>query len=274
MSYEAYGITAIDSEPFACLSERINKNGTHVLDRKTVLKMPHTSIPSMLSYGLHAIRKRGIGFLVVYFRESIWFDLRRGTRTSSRVPKSDQTFADGAEKDDGLLYVASFTSVTMRSVAVARQLLGNDRYRVSQFCDLGCGKGKALLVHALHNRPLQQRPAIGIEYDPELAQLARENLARCSIPEHVVSVITDSATNLRHHVTAETLIVYIYNSFQGETLRAVLSELGHFPHVLIYVDPSERAMLSEFDYVIHEDIAGKYNADTWLVAAKGIPPGA
>ena len=233
--------------------------------------MPTDRLFTKFSYALRAIRQRGVRFLMVYFRESVWFDLRHGTSTSARVPKDEQTITgDETERGNGLLYVASFTSVTLRSVGIARRILGPERFADSQFVDLGCGKGKALLVHALRGGASQRRASIGIEYDPTLAELARSNIRKCGLSEKMVSVVTDSATNLARHVTAGTLIVYIYNSFQGATMRQVLSEMEAFPHVLIYVDPVEREMLSEHGYVIHKEVKGDYNADTWLVAARGI----
>ena len=69
-----------------------------------------------------------------------------------------------------------------------------------------------------------------------------------------------------------TISVYLYNSFQGETLRSVLDVLRDIPHVLIYVDPAEREVLSEYDYQFHYDAKGRYNADTWLVASSGLEP--
>lgn len=234
--------------------------------------MSASKLISYISYALKVVRQRGLKFLLVYFRESVLFDLRHGTSTSARVPKTEQnTTANAAvDKEDGLLYVASFTSVTLRSVDVAIRLLGRERFSDSQFFDLGCGKGKALLVHALRKDIRQNHPSIGIEYDPALAEIARDNLRKCDIPTNKVTVATDSATNFTNYVSAETLVVYIYNSFQGATLRKVLTELAPFPHVLIYVDPAEREVLPQFGYVIHEDVKGSYNADTWLVAARGL----
>jgi SAM-dependent methyltransferase len=224
-----------------------------------------------LRHAVRAIRQRGIRFLVVYFRESKWFDLWHGTTTSARVTKDRQKIAAAdAERSNGLLYVASFTSVVLRSIEVARRLLGEARAAEAQFLDLGCGKGKTLLVYALGPGLNAKHASVGIEYDPALAEEARRNLRTCKIAENKVVIATDSATNLRQYVTAEVLVVYIYNSFQGETLRSVLKALKAYPHVLIYVDPAERQVLPGLGYTICEDVKGKYNADTWLVATSGL----
>ena len=221
-----------------------------------------------LFYAITMLRKRGVGFLWTYFKESIWFDLRYGTRTFARVPKDEQLIAGNAtEADEGLLYVASFTSVTRKTVSNARDILGEKRFSQAQFFDLGCGKGKALLVFAKLFGKGQMHQAVGIEYDPDLAALAQRNILKCGFAKDRVRVVTDSAVNLRSYADADNLVVYLYNSFQGETLKSVLDVLREVPHVLIYVDPAEKHRLADYGYKIHEENNGRYNADTWLDAS-------
>lgn len=213
------------------------------------------------------IRQRGVRFLWDYFRESIWFDLCHGTSTFARVPKTEQVIDSSKdEEENGLLYVASFTSVTFNTVKHAETALGPDRASAAQFVDLGCGKGKALLVYAKYFGAAGRPPALGIEYDPVLANLARENVTKVPFAQDKVQVITDSATNLRQHIETDVAIIYLYNSFQGETLDGTLDSLKGLPHVLIYVDPAERWKLPEQGYTIVAENKGRYNADTWLVA--------
>lgn len=207
-------------------------------------------------------------FIWTYFNESMLFDLRNGTNTSVRVAKEDQSIdAEEKTQSDGLLYVASFTSVVRNSVSAVRYHAGQDSFRLAQFVDLGCGKGKAILQYALHERSQESPPAIGIEYDSTLAGLARRNLERCRISPDVAEIYTASALDIRAFLSADEFILYLYNSFQGETLRNFLHEVSALPHYLIYVDPVERDMIvDEFGYAVIEDNTGAYNASTWLLA--------
>lgn len=215
-----------------------------------------------------AVRHRGIRFVWDYFYESVWFDLRYGTSTFQRVPKTEQVISiSQGDGENGLLYVASFTSVTCKTVEHARKVLGPERAAIAQFVDLGCGKGKALLVYAQVFGQVCGPAAIGIEYDPVLADLARANVGKLFSDESTVHIITDSATNLRQHVKADVAIIYLYNSFKGDTLDATLNALMGLPHVLIYVDPAERSKLPARGYRILVENKGRYNADTWLVAS-------
>ena len=223
----------------------------------------------LVSYAVSAIRERGIAFVWTYFFESMLFDLVHGTNTSVRVAKSEQPeIAAHQDAKDGLLYVASFTSVVNRSLESVRVNFGVEFFDSSQFVDLGCGKGKTLLQFALKARRGNRKPAVGIEYDPSLAEIARRNLQKCNLGADSAVIHTASAVDVCRYVDSEYFIFYLYNSFQGETLRAFLSAVRELPHCLIYVDPVEKQTItSEFDYEIVHSVAGRYNANTWLLAS-------
>ena len=222
---------------------------------------------NFILYVLIVLKQRGVRFFFDYFRESIWFDVRYGTSTSQRVPKKLQQIESNAtNRRDGLLYVASFTSVTKDTITIARKALGLHRASTAQFIDLGCGKGKALIVYSIFFGNSSNYPAVGIEYDSELCILARHNVGKHRSSSDKVQIINDSAVNSRKYLSANCAIVYLYNSFQGETFTSTLSSLQSIPHVLIYIDPVLRNMLGNFGYRIVADHQGRYNADTWLVA--------
>jgi SAM-dependent methyltransferase len=215
---------------------------------------------------LQVLRERGLRFFWDYFRESIWFDIRHRTSTSIRVIKNQQSIDSNAiERENGILYVASFTSVTKKTLQIVKEMLGEKRMRAAQFFDLGCGKGKALIVYA-RNFNKNDHALVGIEYDPYLAEQARRNVRKVSFSRGRVQIFTDSATKLRKYLTSNIAVIYLYNPFVGQTFISTLSVLKDIPHFLIYVDPVERERLADFGYVLVAEHIGRYNADTWLVA--------
>jgi SAM-dependent methyltransferase len=218
---------------------------------------------------VRAIFRRGPSFLFLYIKESLVFDLINGTNTHLRVPKSEQVDGD-KERGDGVLYVASLTSVVRRTLEVSRIILGERRFQDAQFFDLGCGKGKALLIYAMEYSKGISSTAIGIEYEPTLCKTAQLNLDRIKNFTKRVEVHCDSALNIETYIRSGTIIVYLYNPFKGETLNAVLSSIAKYPHVLIYVDPVQRNILSSYGYHIHTFFQGKHHANTWLVASSGL----
>jgi SAM-dependent methyltransferase len=213
------------------------------------------------------IRKRGFRFFWDYFKESIWFDLRFGTSTFLRVPKIKQKIKiEDNRNDDGLLYVASFTSVIFKTLFKAEDIMGSERFRQAQFIDLGCGKGKTLIIYKKYLKDLNTYPPIGLEYDKELVNLSLKNLAKLSFTEKDIEVYYENALNLRKYIKSKEAIIYLYNSFKGKTFDDILDCLKDLPHVLIYIDPVERSKLTVRGYEIVAKNNGRYNANTWIVA--------
>lgn len=217
-----------------------------------------------LLYIAKAMMKRGPRFFWMYFWEAVWYDFVNGTSTHMRVPKAESSNATQEQKE-GLLYVASFTSVITKTLQLVRQDIGESEFLERQFVDLGCGKGKTMLVYDKLFAGNAKAKPIGIEYEESLCQIAKSNIKKCLGEDSEVQVFCDTAQNLGKYVRTERLVVYLYNSFQGQTLREVLSILSKYPHHLIYVDPVEHAYLEEVGYTVIESRKGYYNADSWVV---------
>lgn len=84
--------------------------------------------------------------------------------------------------------------------------------------DLGCGCGRALAVFAR----LPLRYCRGVEFDRGAAAVARANAGRLRGRRAPIDVVTADAAD--YPFTDETL-VYLFNPFGPETLRAVLANL-------------------------------------------------
>ena len=113
------------------------------------------------------------------------------------------------------------------------------------FVDVGCGKGRALLLAA----ELPFREVVGIELDGELARLAGENVERwvgAGRARAPLRVICGDATEV--DLPAGPLVVYLYNPFRAPVLRRLLGRLesrGGAVDVL-YLYPEEEAVFGEF----------------------------
>jgi hypothetical protein len=214
---------------------------------------------------IKALLRRGPGFILLYVRESLLFDIVNGTNTHLRVPKASRASVV-PEYQDGVLYVASWTSVVRDTLAAAEMLVGAERFRESQFFDLGCGKGKAVLVYTKLHGQQARYPAVGIEYDQPLCEMASRNLRILKAAVGRAEVHCDSALNFEKYVRSRFLIVYLYNPFQGDTLHAVLRTIGKYQHVLLYVDPVEKDILAQYGYQIRASHVGRNHANTWLAA--------
>lgn len=224
---------------------------------------------SNLGYIMKALARRGPAFILLYLRESLAFDVLHGTNTHLRVPKAERAGVV-SEYEDGVLYVASLTSVIRDTLAIAKKLLGEERFREAQFFDLGCGKGKALLVYAMEYGRQARYPAVGIEYERTLCEVASRNIRKLKSDAGRAEVHCDSALRVEQYIRSSLLVVYLYNPFQGETLHAVLRTIARYPHVLLYVDPVHKDILPQHGYQIRTSHQGRHHATTWLAATKEV----
>jgi SAM-dependent methyltransferase len=115
------------------------------------------------------------------------------------------------------------------------------------FLDLGCGKGKPLLVAATY--PF--RRVIGVDISPACIAVARRNLA-CYGPERIdparVELRVGDAEDVE--LPEEPLVLYLYNPFPGAVLERVVARLEASlrarprPVALVYVNPHALAAVT------------------------------
>lgn len=87
------------------------------------------------------------------------------------------------------------------------------------FIDIGCGKGRPLLIASRFDFPR----LVGVDYSPKLCAQAERNLRQCGVEESRFQIICQDATEFAF--PAQSLFVYLYNPFDGEILEQVLANL-------------------------------------------------
>ena len=144
------------------------------------------------------------------------FDQQYGTDTAGTVPPEQLGIADAAVRKHAILYLPSPPRVT-------RWMLDNIGIAHSgfSFVDLGCGKGRVVLVASEY--PFQR--VIGVEISPELTEIARENIARYKPAARCLNVEVRNADATTVDFPETNLIVHLYHPFELPVTRAVLSRL-------------------------------------------------
>jgi SAM-dependent methyltransferase len=144
------------------------------------------------------------------------FDRRYGTETGGSVGTSNLGIADDAVREQAILYLPSPERVTRWML----DTLGID-HRDYSFVDLGCGKGRVLLVASTY--PFQR--VIGVEISEELSRIARDNVTRfpADARKADIEVQTIDAATVRFPTT--NLVIHMYHPFGPELTRAVLRRL-------------------------------------------------
>jgi SAM-dependent methyltransferase len=113
--------------------------------------------------------------------------------------------------------------------------------------DLGCGTGRALFVLAAGGA----RTVRGIEFDPKLCSLARDNVRRFGGYTPIEIIEADAAI---YRFSDET-IVYFFNAFGPATLRSALAglrvSLAENPRRvrIAYYHPKHRDVLDGCDWL-------------------------
>lgn len=145
------------------------------------------------------------------------FDRRCGTDTAGAVQPEQLGIGDEALRKQAILYLPSPARVTrwmLDEVGIA--------HRDFTFVDLGCGKGRVLLVGSEY--PF--RRIVGVEISSELAAIARGNVARYQPRTRRcrdVEVVNGDATQL--DFPEGNLLIHLYHPFEPAVTDAVLAQL-------------------------------------------------
>lgn len=145
------------------------------------------------------------------------FDRRYGTDTSGAVGTDELGIDSDERRDQAILYLPSPARVT----AWMLDHIGIDPSSFT-FMDLGCGKGRVLLVAA--QRSFQG--VVGVDISEALVEVARVNAARFTVPPggcaHI-HVLQADATTIDFPET--DLLLHLYHPFEPAVTRAVLKRL-------------------------------------------------
>ncbi|HZS57108.1 MAG TPA: class I SAM-dependent methyltransferase [Bryobacteraceae bacterium] len=112
--------------------------------------------------------------------------------------------------------------------------------------DLGCGKGRVLIVAA---KRFSFRQIIGVEISEQLVQIARHNVRNFGN----VSVVTCDAAH--YDVPGEPCVVFLANPFEADILSAVISKLeqrskySSCPFYVLYVVPQFQELLDKAPFL-------------------------
>jgi hypothetical protein len=149
------------------------------------------------------------------FRTADW-DRRRGVQTQGIL--SRETFEAGLP---GREYAESYIPVTIWIFRRVMAALLRAGVRPPEFTlvDYGCGKGRAVLMAV----EAGFRAAVGVEFNPELARLADENLRHYRGRRGVASVHHGNAADFP--IPTGPVVCYLFNPFSGPVLEAVADNI-------------------------------------------------
>ena len=208
------------------------------------------------------------------------FDRKHGTDTSGYLSPED--LVTGQAHDSlNYGYSAIAPSVFREACRRWRETLPavSGRIEAYSFVDVGAGKGRAILLAA--EQPF--RKVIGVELNPELARIARRNVALSfERSKAKIRVVQEDAAIFRW--PRSPFLVYLYNPFDCSLIErlaenlAAAGEAGRGLIDVLYVNPTCAHVLTArgfFSHLwtvkIHMDAADQradpYGTDSDMVSA-------
>jgi SAM-dependent methyltransferase len=167
------------------------------------------------------------------------FDVRRGTETSRVEPLWRLNI-----HSDNVREGARYQAVGEAELAGAIAWLGEDPHAFT-FVDLGCGKGRALIIAA----ELGFERVFGIEFAAQLISVAQQNLEKLALM-NIVRVVHGNAADFRF--PPDDLVVFLYNPFGASVMEKVVANLPRSAAKLriIYKHPLCAASFDAADFLM------------------------
>ncbi len=179
-----------------------------------------------------------------------YMDWKLGIQTTGFVPRSKLT--DNESSRD---YVAT-------DYRCLRRLFKNIDIDDDTLVEFGCGKGRVLVVAALH--PF--RRVIGLEQSAELCAIARKNLERIKLPLvcHVEVIECDAAD---YDLPNDATIAFFFNPFGKDLLDVIQSKivrsLNAFPRRfrIVYIFPAKN--VDYFSSAQNFELTDEFSTTGW-----------
>lgn len=156
------------------------------------------------------VRERGARHALRWVRHHIherWQERRLGIDTAAFDDWKGSAPRDDCHDYEPLAYACIERAVDLLDI----------RPGAETFLDYGCGKGRAVVVAA--TRPF--RRVIGVDLVEPLCEVARGNVRRAARHFRCRDVEVVAADATQYRLPDDVSVVYLYNPFWDDTLRAV-----------------------------------------------------
>jgi SAM-dependent methyltransferase len=172
------------------------------------------------------------------------FDLLHGTDTGGYIGWEDLASSAFSNSYSTVYFAISPSALTQ---ALSHLPFPLDKFT---FVDLGCGKGRAVMVAA--NFPFHH--VLGVELTPDFCRIAEANIATNPAWAKRISIVNQDAADFSYPDTP--LVIFLYQPFLAPVLRRVLAnlqrQLRRTPRetYLLYADnPRYTEVLDQFPFL-------------------------
>jgi SAM-dependent methyltransferase len=206
-------------------------------------------------------KMRGIRLPVNYFLENHLFDILNRTNTHRWLPVDD--YEEEIENlKHGFLYMCSWTSIIKEATEKAIEISSFDLTN-ADFIDVGCGKGKVLLVWKKYFSRFKNIKIIGIDYSKNLLDICEKNARIKGIKD--IELWNTDVTTIDPSDFRENMLCYLYNPFNEQILDKFLANLTNKNICLIYNNPQYLNVLTEHGFRIIHQVQGWHPNATYTI---------
>ena len=185
-------------------------------------------------------RAKGISRVLEHIIEALCFDISRGLDTNTREVRENYP-KHLLDKNEIVPYQPSHTSTINRALSFLKDEISIN-FRKFSFTDLGCGKGKVLIVA----QDFQFSFVKGVEINPTLCNICEQNLLKTKAKK--TKLFKMDAAEFNEYQSQE--IVYCFNSFGLKTIEKVEKKLRRNKDVyFIYCNPVHSSIFDGWNLV-------------------------
>lgn len=187
----------------------------------------------------------------IYFFQRHMFDIINKTNTHKRLLVEDYS-EDIQDFEHSFNHSCSWTSIVKSTLAFVSSYIGSESSEYS-FFDIGCGKGKVLLVASKEGYSEKFLDLYGVEINPALVDVAYSNFQLMGLPQ--TKIITESAGTLDLGRINKKVVIYLYNPFDEILLEQFLGVQSVDKCIIIYNNPqfSELIIRAGYKVIKHQE---------------------
>lgn len=165
------------------------------------------------------------------------FDTRFGVSTGGVVP---QTELDVSDKK----WINASAYVPTSPVDFDEGLADSGLvFEETTFIDIGCGKGRALLMAAA----FPFRRIVGVEFSPTLADIARDNARRFTGPRACKDIVVETMDATKYVLPEGPIVLFMYHPFDDKVMVPFEQSIARMVHakperriLVVYLKPKHR----------------------------------
>lgn len=212
--------------------------------------MPESS--KIISSYLQILKKRGIKSLFNEIKDNYFFDFFHNVETQMREGKSNKYFHH---------YAPIYFSVLNEALSTFRN------YEKLNFIDVGCGKGKGILIASNFNF----KKIIGVEINKHVYKVCKQNLKNYNNTKNKKNIQLVNGNALNYNVTDEN-IFFFFDPFSEKILNEFLKKIilsfknRRRSIYLIYANPPKKNIYLNKNFKIIKEIKrSTYNCYVYKV---------